>query len=229
MKTIGLIGGLSWVSTVDYYRIINEATNRRLGGMHSAKILMQSVDLEEALTGVDGWRTQPALMIDCAKRLESMGADCILICTNTFHKAADDVQKQVSVPLIHIADCAGAAAKDAGMKKVGLLGTRFTMGETFYRGRIKRKFGIDVVIPGEADCKFVDDVIFNELCLEKFLPQSKAGYLKIIDKLSSQGAEGIVLGCTEIPLLVKQEDTKVPLFDTTRLHALAAVDFALAD
>ncbi len=229
MKTIGLIGGMSWESTTEYYRIINEAVSTRLGGFHSAKILMNSVDFGEIepLMRSGDWESIARMLSGIAVSLEKAGADCILIATNTIHKVYDFVDEAVTVPMIHIADAAGEAVKAAGIGKVGLLGTRFTMEEDFYRGRLQDKFGIEVTVPDKDSRDLVDAVIFGELCLGVIKDESKRRYIEIIEKLAEDGAEGIILGCTEIPLLVSGSDVTTPLFDTTRIHALAAVDFAL--
>ncbi len=228
MKTIGMIGGMSWESSVEYYRIVNEEINRRLGGVHSAKCLMYSVDFAEVelLQKQGRWDEATALMIDAAQRLEKGGADFVVICTNTMHKMADEMQRSLSIPLLHIADATAAEVHAAGLKKIGLLGTRFTMEQDFYRGRLERH-GLQVITPGEAERAVVHRVIYEELVLGKILPQSRAEYARIIAGLVNQGAQGVILGCTEIGLLVKPADSPVPLFDTTRIHALAAVEVAL--
>ncbi len=228
MKTIGMIGGMSWESSVEYYRIVNEEINRRLGGVHSAKCLMYSVDFAEVelLQKQSRWDEATALMIDAAQRLEKGGADFVVICTNTMHKMADEMQRSLSIPLLHIADATAAEVHAAGLKKIGLLGTRFTMEQDFYRGRLERH-GLQVITPGEAERAVVHRVIYEELVLGKILPQSRAEYARIIAGLVNQGAQGVILGCTEIGLLVKPADSPVPLFDTTRIHALAAVEVAL--
>ena len=230
MKTIGLIGGMSWESSLEYYRIINEEVNSRLGGVHSAKCLMLSVDFAEIeeQQRVGRWAEATQLMVDAAQSLESGGADFVVICTNTMHKMADDVQQAIHIPLLHIADAAAAEIQTRGFKKVGLLGTRFTMEESFYKDRLVEKFGLQVVIPNELDREIVHRVIYDELVVGKIVSTSKAEYLRIIADLQAQGCEGIILGCTEIGLLVKQADCDLPLFDTTLLHAKAAVDYALA-
>ena len=229
MKTIGMIGGMSWESSVEYYRIVNEEINRRLGGVHSAKCLMYSVDFAEVelLQKQSRWDEATALMIDAAQRLEKGGADFVVICTNTMHKMADEMQRSLSIPLLHIADATAAEVHAAGLKKIGLLGTRFTMEQDFYRGRLERH-GLQVITPGEAERAVVHRVIYEELVLGKILPQSRAEYARIIAGLVNQGAQGVILGCTEIGLLVKPADSPVPLFDTTRIHALAAVEVALS-
>ena len=229
MKVIGLIGGMSWESSMEYYRLINQGIKEKLGGLHSCKCLMYSVDFAEIeiLQHQGKWDEATIMMIDAAERLERGGAGFIVICTNTMHKMADDVQKSVTIPLLHIADAAAEKIKELGLGKVGLLGTRFTMEQDFYRGRLKSIFGIDVVIPDETDRQVIHDIIYNELCLGEIKDVSRKKYTEIINKLAASGAEGIILGCTEIPLLVRQEDCEVPLFDTTSIHAEAAVIFAL--
>ncbi len=231
MKTIGLIGGMSWESTAEYYRIINEAVREKVGGLHSAKIVMYSVEFEEVreLHRAGNWDEATKLMIDAAKRVERGGADFALICTNTMHKMADDVQANINIPLLHIADVTAEAILPFGFNKLGLLGSTFTMEENFYKGRLKEKYGIDVVIPNNADCQIVDNVIFEELCAGKIKGPSREQLKEIMEKLIHDGAGGIILGCTELPLLVKQEHCSVPLFDTTAIHAKAAVDYALRD
>lgn len=229
MKTIGLIGGMSWESTAEYYRIINETVRGRLGGFHSAKIVMYSVDFEEVeqLQHQGRWEEATNLMIDAAKRVERGGADFVLICTNTMHKMADDVATNISIPLLHIADATAEKITSLDLKKIGLLGTKFTMEQDFYKGRLKERFDIDVVIPNESNREIVHNVIYKELCLGEIKDLSGERIKTIINGLSDNGAQGIILGCTELPLLIKQEDCPVPLFDTTVIHAKAAVDYAL--
>ncbi len=231
MKTIGLIGGMSWESSVKYYRIINERVRDRLGGLHSAKSLMYSVDFDEieTLQRQGKWEELTALMIAAAKNLEKGGADFILICTNTMHKMADAVQKNIGIPLLHIADAAAEKIKPAGIRKVGLLGTLFTMEESFYKGRLTDKYGLQVLIPDRAERELVHRVIFEELCAGEIKQTSKEHYIRIMDRLAENGAEGIILGCTEIGLLVRDKDARVPLFDTTVIHAEAAVEYALLE
>jgi aspartate racemase len=230
MKTIGLIGGMSWESSAEYYRIINETMKEKLGGLHSAKCIMYSVDFEEIekLQHAGKWKEATEVMIDAAKRVEKGGADFIVICTNTMHKMADEVQSNINIPLLHIADATAEKIRSKGLKKVGLLGTKFTMEEDFYKGRLSNTFGLDVIIPEEDERKIVHDIIYKELCLGKIKKSSKKRFKKIIENLVSRGAEGIILGCTEIPLLIKQEDCSVPLFDTTEIHARSAVELSLA-
>ena len=229
MKTIGLIGGMSWESSVVYYQIINRKTQEMLGGSHSARSLMYSVDFGEIarLQHEGNWAELENIMIDAAKRLERGGADLIVICTNTMHMFADEMESAVSIPLVHIGDAAGEAIRERGLKKVGLLGTKFTMEKDFLTKRLLNNFGIETIIPDEADREIVHSIIYNELVKGEIREASRAAYLAVIDKLVGSGAEGIVLGCTEIPLLVRPDDTDAVLFDTTRLHAEKAVAFAL--
>ena len=230
MKTIGLIGGMSWESSAEYYRIINETMKEKLGGLHSAKCIMYSVDFEEIekLQHAGKWKEATEVMIDAARRVEKGGADFIVICTNTMHKMADEVQSSITIPLLHIADATAEKIRSKGLKKVGLLGTKFTMEEDFYKGRLSNTFGLDVIIPEEDEREIVHDIIYKELCLGEIKKSSKKKFKKIIENLVSRGAEGIILGCTEIPLLIKQEDCSVPLFDTTEIHARSAVELSLA-
>ncbi|TQV76762.1 aspartate/glutamate racemase family protein [Aliikangiella marina] len=230
MKTIGLIGGMSWESTVSYYQLINRGIKQHLGGLHSAKLLMYSVDFAEieALQHAGDWQKTAEILASAAQSLESGGADCVVICTNTMHKVAPQVAASVSLPLIHIADATGQKLSENSIETVGLLGTNFTMEQSFYKGRIESEFGIQVVIPNQAERKIVHEVIYQELCLGKIEEASKREYLKIIDKLAAQGAQAVILGCTEIALLVEQADTNVPLYNTTEIHAQAAIEFALS-
>jgi len=229
MKTIGMIGGMSWESSLEYYRIINEAVKQQLGDLHSAKSLMYSVDFAdiEALQREGRWQEATQAMINAAKAVEAGGADFLIICTNTMHKMVDEVQRSIAIPLLHIADATAVEIKARGLHRLGLLGTRFTMEEEFYRGRLEEKYALDVLVPDRADREIVHRVIYDELVVGRIEPASKAEYLRIIATLAHAGAEGIILGCTEIGLLVSQADCSLPLFDTTRIHALAAVQFAL--
>jgi len=229
MKTIGMIGGMSWESSLEYYRIINEAVKEQLGNLHSAKSLMYSVDFAEieVLQREDRWKEATQAMIEAARAVEAGGADFLIICTNTMHQMADEVQQSIAIPLVHIADATAEVVKAQGLQRVGLLGTRFTMEQDFYRGRLVEKYALDVLVPEAADREIVHRVIYNELVLGKIEAASKAEYLRIIAGLAQAGAEGIILGCTEIGLLVSQSDSSLPLFDTTRIHALAAVRYAL--
>jgi aspartate racemase len=229
MKTIGLIGGMSWESSLEYYRIINEEVKRKLGGLHSAKILMYSVDFEEIekLQHQGKWDEATKLMIEAAQRLEKGGADFVVICSNTMHKMSVEVQKNIGIPLLHIGDATAEKIKEMGFKRVGLLGTRFTMEEDFYKGRLIGRYGLEVVLPDEKGRQIVHDIIYKELCLGVIKISSKDQICEIIQNLVRDGAEGIILGCTEIPLLIKREDVRVPLFDTTKIHAESAVEYAL--
>lgn len=229
MKTIGLIGGMSWESTIEYYRIINQVVQMKLGGVHSAKIVMVSLDfaeIEELQTQAK-WEEATSIMVDSAKRLEKCGADMVLICTNTMHLMADEVQEGINIPLLHIADATAQTIIDQGLNKVGLLGTRFTMEKDFYRGRLEKKHKLKILIPDENQRDIVHRVIYQELVKGQIKENSREKYREIIESLVKNGVEGIILGCTEIGLLVKQEDTAVPVFDTTDIHAQAAVEAAL--
>jgi len=229
MKTIGLIGGMSWESSSEYYKIINETVKERLGGLNSAKCIMYSVDFEEiaSLQHQGEWEELTKLMINFAQQLEGAGADFIVICTNTMHKMAPEIQDNINIPLLHIADATAERIKEQGLRKPGLLGTKFTMEEDFYKQRLKEKYNLDVMIPSNTDRAIIDSVIYNELCLGILKQSSKEKFKDIIRKLVSVGADGLILGCTEIPLLISQEDVEVPLFDTTAIHSKAAVAFAL--
>jgi aspartate racemase len=229
MKTIGLVGGMSWESTVEYYRIINQEVSRRLGGLHSAKILMYSVDFGEieGLMRQGRWEELGGHVAAIAKTIESAGADVILLCTNTVHKVASWIESATRVPFIHIADATGEEVSRTGLRKVGLLGTRYTMEGDFYKNRLTEKFGLSVLIPPDEKRGVVNDVIFNELCQGIIKQSSKDQFKEVIKELVARGAEGIILGCTEIPLLIKEGDGPVPFFDTTSIHALRAVDYAL--
>lgn len=229
MKTIGLIGGMSWESSIEYYRIINQSVQKRLGGVHSAKIVMVSLDFAEIeeLQALGNWDEATKIMVDAAKRLEKSGADMALICTNTMHIMAEEVQNGINIPLLHIADATAKAVIDQGIKKIGLLGTRFTMEKDFYRGRLEKKYKLKVLIPDDVQRGIVHQVIYQELVKGQVNENSRDKYKEVIDTLVKSGAEGIILGCTEIGLLVKQENTLVPVFDTTDIHAQAAVEAAL--
>jgi len=229
MKTIGLIGGMSWESSLEYYRVLNETVKERLGGLHSAKCIMFSFDFEkiEKLQSEDKWDDLSGLVEEATQSLNRAGVDCIVICSNTMHKTVEYIEGKVDIPILHIADAAAEGIIKNGIKKVGLLGTKFTMEMDFYKGRLKEKYDIDVVIPNEEDREIINHVIFNELCLGILKQSSKRKFIEIISDLISKGAEGIVLGCTEIPLLIKQEEVEVPVFDTMTLHSIYAVDFSL--
>jgi aspartate racemase len=230
MKTIGLIGGMSWESSIEYYRIINETVRDKLGGLHSSKCVMYSLDFAEieALQHQNRWEEATQLMIDAAQHVQNGGADFVLICTNTMHKMAEDVQKHIDIPILHIADATAETIKRKGLTNIGLLGTRFTMEEQFYRGRLESKHGLSVIIPNEDDREIIHRVIYDELCLGEIKSSSKDKYAAIIDKLIQAGAQGIILGCTEISLLVDDAQSAVPIFDTTLIHATSAVEYALA-
>jgi aspartate racemase len=231
MRTIGLIGGMSWESSAEYYRLINEAVKERLGGLHSARSIMLTVDFAEieAMQQARQWEEAGVILAAAAQSLERAGADGLVLCTNTMHKVADAITAAVTIPFIHIADATAAAIHAQELRRVGLLGTRFTMEEAFYRGRLVERHDLEVLVPDAADRAFVNQVIYEELCLGVVRAESRAAYRTIMQRLVEQGAEGIILGCTEITLLVSQDDSTAPLFDTTRLHGLAAVAFALAD
>jgi aspartate racemase len=230
MKTIGLLGGMSWESTVEYYRLLNEGVKAKLGGLHSAKIVMYSVDFEElvALKHKGDWHAIGQLLANAAIALERAGADCILLATNTMHKVADAIALATPLPLIHIADATAIAIQHQGIHRVGLLGTRFTMEESFYKDRLIHRHQLAVQVPNGENRDFVHDVIYDELCLGDIRSSSRDRFRSIIADLAACGAEAVILGCTEISLLVKPEDSSIPLFDTTQIHAQAAVDWALS-
>jgi aspartate racemase len=230
MKTIGLIGGMSWESSIEYYRIINETVHARLGGVHSAKSLMYSFDFAEieSLQHEGDWNQLTREMVNAAQTLERGGADLLIICTNTMHRMADEVQAAIDIPLLHIADAAAQAVKAQHINTVGLLGTRFTMEGDFYRLRLEEKHGLNILIPPEAARGTVHHIIYDELVKGEIRDSSRDAYLQIIEKLQTNGAQGVILGCTEIPLLIKQSDVAIPIFDTTTIHAQAAVEMALA-
>lgn len=229
MKVIGMLGGMSWESTASYYQLVNEGIKQRLGGLHSAKVALYSVDFDEIEKQQQAgqWQASGELLAKAAVGVEAAGADFIMICTNTMHKVADQVEQAVSIPLLHIADATAKKLIDDGVHRVGLLGTAFTMSQNFYKGRLTDKFGIDVITPSGEDQKIVHDVIYQELCLGVINNESRRRYLSIIERLFNRGAEAVILGCTEIGLLVTPEDTDIALYDTTAIHAQAAVDFAV--
>jgi len=229
MKTIGLIGGMSWESSIEYYRIINETVRERLGGLHSAKSVMVSVDFAEieTLQHAGDWPQLTQRMIDAARQVQAGGGDFVVICTNTMHKMADDVAAAIDIPVLHIADATAARIKAQGLHTIGLLGTKFTMEEDFYKGRLVQKHGLNVLVPDAAGRDDVHRIIYDELVAGQIRPESKARYLQIMQDLAARGAQGIILGCTEIGLLVKQEDCQLPVFDTTLIHAQEAVQRAL--
>jgi len=230
MKTLGLIGGMSWESTLPYYRCINERVRERLGGLHSARLILYSVDFDEIerLQRADRWEEAGRVLADVAARLERAGAEALVLCTNTMHKVAPAIESATGVPLLHIADATGAAITAAGVHSVGLLGTRFTMEEDFYRRRLEEDHGLAVLAPEADDRAAADRIIFEELCRGRVTAASREIYRGIIARLAARGAQGVILGCTEIGLLVSARDAEVPLFDTTALHAAGAADFALA-
>ncbi len=229
MKTIGLIGGMSWESSIEYYRIINETAKEKLGGLHSAKSLMITVDFAEIekLQHENRWDDAAQILIKCAQDLERGGADCIVLCTNTMHKLANQISASVNIPFLHIADATAEKIVSQGINKIGLLGTRFTMEHDFYKKRLIEDFGLTVLIPNETDRNIVHRVIYEELVQGKIIDASREEYKRIMESLITQGAQGIILGCTEIELLVKQQDSRVPLFPTTKIHAIAAIEYAL--
>ncbi|RJT15610.1 aspartate/glutamate racemase family protein [Rahnella inusitata] len=231
MKTLGLIGGMSWESTVPYYRMINEHVKQQLGGLHSATLFLYSVDFYEIekLQMAGDWQQAGEILGNAANALARAGAEVIVVCTNTMHKVADDIERIGGLPLLHIADATAEKIKGQGLRKIGLLGTRFTMEQDFYRGRLQGIHQIEVVTPDEADRAIVHRIIYEELCLGIVNDASREEYRQIIAKLELQGVEGIILGCTEITLLVGAEDASVPVFDTTAIHALAAAEFSLKD
>jgi aspartate racemase len=229
MKTIGLLGGMSWESTIPYYRQINQHIKQQLGGLHSAKIILYSVDFAdiEALQRSGDWDRAGELLAEVAVKLQAAGADCLVLCTNTMHKVAAVIETAVTIPLLHIADATAEAILQAGLSKVALLGTRFTMEQDFYKKRLTESYGLEVLVPDEESRALVHQVIYQELCLGLVKPDSRLQYQQIMADLVVQGAEAIILGCTEIALLVSAEDCAVPLFDTTFLHAQKAADYAL--
>lgn len=228
MKTIGLIGGMSWESTVTYYQIINETIKERLGGFHSAKILLYSVDFAEieSYQASGAWDKSAEALAEAAERLERAGADFIVICTNTMHKVAPQMAERIRIPILHIAEATAEELNKQGVRRVALLGTKYTMTQDFYKNKLV-KAGIEVLIPEAAEVETINQIIYDELCLGKILTQSKKRYLEVIDKLSARGAEGVILGCTEIGLLIGQADTALPVFDTTQIHARQAALLAL--
>jgi len=229
LKTIGLIGGMSWESTIPYYRQINQSIKEHLGGLHSAKVVLYSVDFHEVerLQHAGDWAAAGELLAGAARALELAGADFLVLCTNTMHKVAPTIEAAVRIPLFHIADPTAEAIKAAGLATVGLLGTRFTMEQAFYKDRLRERHGLQVLIPNPSDRDVIHRVIYEELCLGRIVEESRGEYRRIMADLVGQGAEGIVLGCTEISLLVGQQDSSVPLFDTTAIHACKAAEWAL--
>ncbi|WMN86165.1 aspartate/glutamate racemase family protein [Vibrio parahaemolyticus] len=231
MKTIGMLGGMSWESTASYYKALNEGVKSRLGGLHSAKIYLYSVDFDEIekLQHQGKWSETALILAQAAKSVERGGADFLMICTNTMHKVVPEIESHISIPILHIADATAERLIRDGVSKVGLLGTRFTMEQDFYKGRISEKFGIEVVVPTVDEQTVVHDIIYQELCLGEIKSKSRDSYVKIIANLHEQGAQAVILGCTEIALLVKQSDTSVPLYDTTEIHAARGVEWALGN
>lgn len=231
MKTIGLIGGMSWESSAHYYRILNQEVRARLGGAHSAKSLMWSMDFGEieTLQHAGDWSALTMKMVEAARNLERGGADFVVICTNTMHRMVTDVESAVSIPVLHIADPTAEKIRQAGLTKVGLLGTAFTMEQDFYKGRLSAKFGLDVIVPDEGERRIVHDIIYHELVSGIVSDASRERYREVIVNLVKNGAQAVILGCTEIMMLISQDDSPVPIFDTTQLHALAAVDLALSE
>ena len=229
MKTIGLLAGMSWESTVHYYTIINQLVNKELGGLSSAKIIMNSVNFDpiEKLQSKGDWDGLDSIMVKESLTIQNAGADLLVICTNTMHKCYHAIKNELSIPIIHIADATAHAINQKSLTKIGLLGTIYTMVQDFYKGRLIDKFNLEIITPESNDMKIVNNIIFNELVMGKILPKSKQSYQNIIAKLVNDGAEGIILGCTEIPMLIQQEDTQVPVFDTTYLHAEASVKMVL--
>lgn len=229
MKTIGLLGGMSWESTVGYYRTINEGIKNSLGGLHSAKIAMYSVDFDtiEKLQHEGDWEGTAKILIEAAKNIQSAGADFLIICTNTMHKVAPQIEEAIDIPLLHIADATAEVLLKKGIKTVGLLGTAFTMEQDFYKGRLIENYDLNVLVPNEPDRQIIHNVIYKELCLGEIHLNSKAEYLRIIEALAAQGAEAVILGCTEIGMLVGQTDTEVILLDTAYIHATKAVEHAI--
>jgi aspartate racemase len=228
MKTIGLIGGTTWHSTIEYYRIINETVKEKLGKSHSARCILYSINFEETVVQNQGrWDVISKSFIDITKKLENAGADFLIICANTMHKIADDIENNANIPIIHIADVTAEKIIERGLSKVGLLGTSYTMEEDFYKERLKEKFNIETIIPEKNERDLINKIILNELTQGKIIQSSKQRYLEIIENLIDKKAEGIILGCTEIPLLIKKDNVDIPIFDTTEIHAKAAVEYAL--
>ncbi|MBC7005733.1 aspartate/glutamate racemase family protein [Photobacterium sp. BZF1] len=231
MKTIGLLGGMSWESTASYYKAINEGIKQELGGLHSAKVALYSVNFDEIekLQHAGNWPATAEILSNAAKSVEAAGADFLLICTNTMHKVAKEIEQVMSIPLLHIADATANQLQADGIKKVGLLGTRFTMEQDFYISRLTEQFGIEVVVPDLPDRETIHQVIYDELCKGVIKDESREEYVRITEQLSKDGAQAVILGCTEIAMIIQQADTAVPLYDTTQIHAEAAVKLALAD
>jgi len=231
MKLLGLIGGMSWENTIEYYRVINQMVNERLGGWNSAKILLYSVDFEEIITlqNNNEWDKISDIVSNICIKLEKAGCSAIMICSNTMHKIADQVQTRISIPLINVIDETAKVIKAKNMKNIGLLGTKFTMEEDFYTHKLKYDYNLNPIVPVEKDRKYIHEAIYNQFAKGLFLDKTKQKFLKIIKNLKDRGSEGIILGCTEIPLLIKQEDVNIPLFDTLEIHLKSAVDFCLTN
>jgi aspartate racemase len=231
MRTLGILGGMSWESTAEYYRLINRGVAERLGGLHSARLLIHSVDFADvsALQRAGDWRAAGTMLGDAARQLESIGATAIVLATNTMHQVAGDIEAAIGVPLMHIVDPTGEALAQQGIRRAGLLGTRYTMELPFWRERLRERYGIDLVVPGEADRALVHRVIFDELCVGRVDAGSRAQYVAVTERLRDDGAEAVIFGCTEIGLLLRPEHVSLPAFDTTALHARAAVSFSLGD
>lgn len=229
MKTAGLLGGMSWESTAGYYKAINEGIKQRLGGLNSAQMAMFSVNFDtiERLQHAGDWDGAAAVLVEAAQKVEAAGADFLLICTNTMHKVAEQIGQGIRIPVLHIVDATAEVLVASGVKTVGLLGTAFTMEQDFYKGRLQEKYGLEVLVPDVADRQMVHAVIYNELCVGVVNPASRAEFVRIIDALARQGAQAVILGCTEIAMLVRQADTVVPLFDTTQIHADKAVEYMI--
>jgi aspartate racemase len=229
LKLLGLIGGMSWENTIEYYRIINELIKEKLGSWNSAKLILYSVNFEEILSleNKDRWSEIVLIMTNISRNLENAGCEALMLCSNTMHKIADDLQNNISIPIINVVDETALIIKELKLKKVGLLGTKFTMEGDFYSKKLEEKYNISVIIPGKEDRDYIHSVIYNELAQNNLFDTTKQSLLRIIDKLKSQGAEGIILGCTEIPLLIKPEDLELPLFDTLKIHLNAAAQFIL--
>lgn len=231
MKLLGLIGGMSWENTIDYYKIVNQLVNEQLGGWSSAELLLYSVNFKKILTlqKQDKWKELGVRMIDIAQRLQNSGSKALIICSNTMHKVAHQIEKQISIPLIHVVDATLKEIHKNKIQTIGLLGTKFTMESKFYVNRLKQKGDIEALLPSSGERDFIHKAIYNELAKGKFLDSTKQEFLKIIESLRIKGAEGIILGCTELPLLIKQNDVNIPLFDTLRIHLSEAVEFALSE
>ncbi|TVQ67326.1 MAG: aspartate/glutamate racemase family protein [Oceanospirillales bacterium] len=230
MKTLGLLGGMSWESTQTYYRLINQKVKEELGGLHSAKLILYSIDFAEieVLQRQGDWQATAEILINAATSTEAAGADLLLICTNTMHKVANQIEQAINIPLLHIADATAQALKQDAITSVGLLGTRFTMEQAFYRERLEQQ-GIEVLIPNDSQREVIHSVIYQELCLGVINPDSKKAYLEIVESLAARGAQGVILGCTEIGLLIQRSDTSVKLYDTTEIHANQAVNIILKE